>query len=214
MLGQAGPAAQSVGYPGPTNTPAPPTPTPEPDAEGLYPPPIGQPYQVIAAHESPYSATLADLRHALTQGDAEAVAAWIGGPQDVLTLDYYTESEGIGARPDAAEIADFLGALFGSGSSPVVQGYFDAGGSYVSPGGDVFVVLTGLEGQLAMPTKDPHEILGPPAPDELPIGAAAWELLIAQDGNVVWRAWWLADEYYALVADLAERDLGTYYVLR
>ncbi len=204
---------QSPSYPGPSPTPVLPTPTPTPDAEGRYPPPGGVMHEVIALAESPHAPILLLLDDALMMGDSATLAEWIGGSEDTLTLEYYAEGEGFGTRPSADEVRSILDSLFAGNSSPAIQGYFEPGCMRGRGACGLFVILTGLRGQVAMPTADPNSELGLPAPADLPLGAAAWELF-PDGGGVWWRAWWLGDGYYALVEDLYERGLGTYYVTR
>ncbi len=202
------------GYPGPTASAQVATPTPEPDADGRYPAPEGIPYEVVAAADSPHAQFLSKLCGLLDREEADDLAAWVGAPNDVLALDFYSESEGIGARPTAGEVADLLDELFQAGSAPVVQGYFDPEGGEAGSGGGIFVVISGLQGQVPMPTKDPNELLGRGAPADMPTGSAAWEVYVPSDGEEWWRAWWMGEGYYELLVNLSDRGLGTYFVLR
>lgn len=210
-------AAASQGYPGPTAPPSPPTPTPEPDALGRYPPPLEIPYVIVPLPQSPHEVLLRELDRALDDQDAAAIAGWIGSsPDDPLPLDYYTESEGYGIRPTADEVADLLTELFEAGSQPVIQGYFepDWQSDVEDAGSHLVVLITGLKGPAAMPTKAPLEELGPPAPQYVPTGSAAWEVFTEADGTPWWRTWWLGDEYYTQVRSFSSAGMGSYSVLR
>ncbi|MFQ5460855.1 MAG: hypothetical protein ACE5EL_08685 [Anaerolineae bacterium] len=210
-FGSGAPAA-SGGYPPPAPSA---TTVPGPDANGIYPPP-GVPHQVISRSESPYARLLADLESALASRDPAAFSAWVDDAGAGLTLEYPGRTEGFGTRLDPASTAALLQDLFDAASAPVVQGYFEqAGCDHSNPGEACWplVLVTGLKGPVAMPTKDPTETLGPPVPAELPVGAAAWELFDDPTGPY-WMAWWLGDGYYSLVDRLADLGLGTYFVVR
>jgi hypothetical protein len=159
---------------------------------------------------------IAALEAALARGSGSALGSWVDGSGAGLPIEYPGATEGFGVDLDPDATGRLLDSLFAAGSAPVVQGYFETPGCRAGPPGRPCwptIVTTGWEGPVAMPTKHPAESLGPPTPDDLPLGAAAWEI-VAEPGGMYGVAWWLGDGYYELLDRFVAEGYSTYFVIR
>lgn len=200
-------APAASGYPGPT--PAPATATPAPSG-GIYPPPDVD-HQIVALEDLPAAPALAALADALEAGDAAALATLAAG--EPLALDPLGESEGFGVRLRTAALQALLADLLGPHAAPVVQGAFAPGCLPRDETCALYLVVTGLDGQVAFPTRDPDETIGRHPPATVPTAAAVWELVPDSADGLWWRTWRVAAGYHEAVEALADFH-GTYYVLR
>lgn len=205
-------AAQALaGYP----PPAPSTATPAANGAGVFPPPLLN-HRIIGRDSSPYRQLINSLDSALASRSGAAFAPWVDTTRSGLALEYPGATEGFGIRLNPSTASNLLDVLFGNGSAPVVQGYFEKPGcTGIEAGGPCWPIFltSGWQGPVAMPTKDPSETLGPATPENLPVGAAAWEMFPDPTGPY-WTAWWLGDGYHLLLERLVAEGHGTYFVLR
>jgi hypothetical protein len=199
------------GYP----PPATPTVTPEPGPEGVFPPP-NLTYRMVQRGGSPYAALIAALETAFAGRAGASFGPWVDGAGAGLAMEYPGATEGFGIHLTPFSAANLLDGLFAAGSDPVVQGYFEQPGcdglGSGSPCWPTFVT-TGWQGPVPMPTKHPSETLGPPTPPNVPVGAAAWEM-VPEAGGPYWVGWWLGDGYHSLLERLVTEGHGPYFVLR